>query len=221
MQIFDGLGGIFAALVSADAWAISEAMRAPGAWGFGLIAMFGGAAVMLMLFRAVPVLDRHLERTLMVLAYLAIAGIIFVEVIRRFTLNMQVPWSTTVPPFLFLLLTWFGCAYNVRLRAHLSFTEFRGRMSRGGQLACLWLDGLLWLGIALVVIVTAGRVAANSASNFQILLGTDHIMQWWFLILVPVAFIFLAARAIENMIEDLRRYRRGDDLIQPAILGDA
>ena len=155
------------------------------------------AALILALFRVVPLLDRHLERTLMVVAYLAIAAIIFVEVIRRFTLNLQEPWSTTLPPYLFLLLTWFGCAYNVRTRTHLSFGEFRSRMSRGMQLICLWLDGALWLGMAWIVIVTTLRVTANSASNFQILLGTDHVMIWWFTILVPLSFIILAARAVE------------------------
>lgn len=218
--MFTGTGAIFAALSSADSWAISNAMRAPGAWGFGLIVMIAGAVLTLIMFRLVPLLDRRLERTIMVVAYLAIATIIFVEVIRRFVLNVQAPWSTTVPSFLFLLLTWFGCAYNVRLRAHLSFTEFRARMPRGAQLACLWLDGLLWLGMSWVVIVTSGRVTANSASNFQVLLGTDSVMQWWFLILVPLAFVFLAARVLENMVDDLRRWRGGDEMIRPPSLGE-
>ncbi len=216
-----GIGGILAALASRDSWEISNALGQPAAWSFGLIVMMLGAALILALFKLVPVLDRHLERTLMVVAYLAIAAIIFVEVIRRFTLNVQEPWSTTLPPYLFLLLTWFGCAYNVRTRTHLSFGEFRSRMSRGMQLVCLWLDGALWLGMAWIVIVTTLRVTANSASNFQILLGTDHVMIWWFTILVPLSFIILAARAVENMAEDLHRFRNDEPLVEMAALGDS
>lgn len=220
-SFFADIGAIFAALASQDSWEITEALGRPGSWGFGLLVMLVGAALVLGLFKALPLLDRHLERSLMVAVYLAIAGIIFVEVIRRFVFSVQAPWSTTLPPYLFLLLTWFGCAFNVKLRAHLSFTEFRNRMSRGGQLACLVLDNALWLGMAWIVITTTMRLTANSASNFQILLGTDHVMIWWFVILVPLAFIILAARAVENMIEDLRRYREGAPLIEMTTLGDS
>lgn len=221
MQNFSAdFGAILSALASQDSWEINTALGTSAGWAFGLMVMTLGAALILALFRMVPLLDQHLERTLMVIVYLAIAGIIFVEVIRRFTLNLQEPWSTTLPPYLFLLLTWFGCAFNVKLRAHLSFAEFRGRLSRPGQLACLILDNVLWLGMAWIAVTTTLKLAANSASNFQILLGTDDVMVWWFVILVPVSFTILAARAVENMIEDLRRFRNDAPLIQMTTLGD-
>ena len=213
-------GAILSALASRDSWEINTALGDPAGWAVGLIVMVGGGALILALFKLVPLLDRHLERALMVIVYLAIAAIIFIEVIRRFTLNLQEPWSTTLPPYLFLLLTWFGCAFNVKLRAHLSFAEFRTRLPRAGQLACLLLDGVLWMGMSWIAVTTTLRLAANSASNFQILLGTDNVMVWWFVILVPVSFTILAARAVENMIEDLRRFRENAPLIEMTTLGD-
>ena len=219
-NFFTDMGAILSALASRDSWEINTALGQPAGWAFGLLVMVIGAALVLALFRAVPLLDQHLEHTLMVAVYLAIAGIIFIEVIRRFVLNLQAPWSTTLPPYLFLLLTWFGCAFNVRLRTHLAFSEFRSRMPRRGQLGCLILDNLLWLGMSWVVVTTTLRLTANSASNFQILLGTNDVMVWWFIILVPVSFTILAARAVENMIEDLRRFRVGETLIRTSILGE-
>lgn len=141
------------------------------------------------------------------------------KVIRRFVFEVQAPWSKTLPPFLFLIMTWFGCSYNVKLRTHLAFAEFRNAMPRAGQMACLILDAVLWTVFSWVVVVTSLRVAANSASNFQIMLGTDNVMQWWFLMSVPVAFTLLVARVIENLIEDVRKYREGDVLIEQAVLG--
>lgn len=213
-------GAILSALASGDSWEINTALGESAGWVFGLLVMVIGAALILALFKAVPLLDRHLERVLMVTVYLAIAAIIFVEVIRRFVLSLQEPWSTTLPPYLFLLLTWFGCAFNVKLRAHLAFAEFRTRLPRGGQLACLLLDNFLWLGVAWIAVTTTLRLAANSASNFQILLGTDHVMVWWFVILVPVSFTILTARAVENIIEDLRRFREDGPMIEMTTLGD-
>lgn len=219
-NFFAGIGGIFSALAAGDSWEINSAFGQPGAWSFGLVAMVLAILLILGLFRVVPLLERHLERTLMVVLYLAIATIIFVEVIRRFALNLQVPWSTTLPPYLFLLLTWFGCAFNVKLRTHLSFSEFRTRLSRPLQLICLLTDGILWLGVAWIVIVTTLRLTANSASNYQMLLGTDGVMVWWFMILVPVSFAILAARAVENIFEDLRRFRDNEPLLRTTTLGE-
>ncbi|MEM1362825.1 MAG: TRAP transporter small permease subunit [Pseudomonadota bacterium] len=218
-SIFADAASVVATLFSNDAWEMRQAFSTPGAWPIGLVAMLIGAVVLLGLYRAIPLIDRHLERSVMVWSYLLIAGIIFVEVFRRFVLSQQAPWSTTLPPFLFLIMTWFGCAYNIRLRTHLAFAEFRTNFGRTGQLACLILDAVLWLIFCWVVFVTSARVAANSASNFQILLGTDNVLQWWFLITVPLAFTMMAARVIENLMDDLRNYNEGRALIQPAVIG--
>lgn len=217
-SLFEGVGAILAALVSADAWEISEALNHSGAYLFGAgIVVFGGALTMLIL-RAVPLLDKYLERSVLIAIYLTISGVIFVEVIRRFVFQVQAPWSTTLPPYLFLVMTWIGCAYNAKLRTHLSFNEVRLALPRSLQFACLVLDAVLWLAFALVVIVTTLRQTANSASNFQILLGTDDVMQWWFYILVPFSWLVLSARVIENLAEDIHRLRKREPLIRHAAL---
>ena len=92
-------------------------------------------------------------------------------------------------------------------------------MGRSGQIACLWLDFFLWFGFALIFLVTTLRVVALSASNFQIVLGTDNTMQWWFIASIPVAFVLLAARVFENLSDDIRRYRNNEPLIQQAVIG--
>lgn len=217
---FQGTEEILSALSAGDSWMMSEALRQPAAWPLGLIAMLLAACIVLVVYRLAPWVERNLEASVMVVSYLAIGGIIFVEVFRRFVLKEQAPWSTTLPPFLFLIMTWFGCSYNVKLRTHLAFAEFRTAMPKRGQLACLLLDAVLWIGFCWVVFVTSSRVVANSASNFQIMLGTDNIMQWWFLISVPLAFTLLVARVLENALIDLRNYRAGEALIKQAVIGE-
>lgn len=218
-SLFADAISVVTALFSNDAWEMRQAFSTPGAWPIGLVAMLIGAAILLGIYRTVPLIDRHLERSVMVWSYLLIAGIIFVEVFRRFVLSQQAPWSTTLPPFLFLIMTWFGCAYNIRLRTHLAFAEFRMNFGRIGQLSCLILDAVLWLVFCWVVFVTSARVAANSASNFQILLGTDNVLQWWFLITVPLAFTMMAARVIENLLDDLKNYSEGRPMLKAAVIG--
>ncbi|MCZ0813105.1 MAG: TRAP transporter small permease [Pseudomonadota bacterium] len=216
---FQGAMDILSALAAGDAWMLSEAMRHPVIWPLGLIAMLVAAVAFLILYRVVPWCERNLEQSVMVVSYLAIGGIIFVEVIRRFVFSLQVPWSTTLPPFLFLIMTWFGCSFNVKLRTHLAFAEFRTNMPRVGQMGCLMLDALLWIGFSWVVIVTSLKQVVNSASNFQIMLGTDNLMQWWFLISMPLAFTTLVARVLENALTDISRFRNDETLIRQAVIG--
>lgn len=205
-----------------------QAYRSEAAWWvFGTITVLGGLMVYY-LYRAVPFLDRHLERTIVVYTYIIIALIIFVGVIQRFATDIwwipqawhgQVAWSTTIPPLLFMVMAWFGCAFNVRLRTHLSFAEFRTNLPPKFQIMTLVLDAVLWMGFCIIVVTTTARVTVNSYNNFQIVLGTDNLMQWMFLITVPVAFVLMAGRVIENLLEDLRNYRAGRPLIEQAVIG--
>ncbi len=219
MSTLSEMGAIISAVASQDSFEISNALRSDATWLLGIIIMLAGGYLISLIYHKVPLIDRHLERTIMVASYLAIGFIIFWAVIDRFVFNSQWPWSTTIPPFLFMVMAWFGAAYNIRLRTHLSFSEFRTKMGPSGQLACLFIDFVLWLGFALILFVTTCKVVANSAANFQIVLGTDNTMQWWFLISAPVAAVLIAGRAMENFQDDLRKYRAGEPLIEQAVIG--
>ena len=219
MSYLTDIGAIFSALLAGGAWGIRNALKSDATWILGFLVAIIGGWVIAMIYKRVPLLDRHLERTFMVFSYLAIALIIFWGVIDRFVFSNQQPWSTTIPPLLFMIMAWFGATYNVRLRSHLNFSEFRSRMGRKAQFMCLCLDNVLWMLFAIIVIVTTARAAALSASNFQIVLGTDNTMQWWFLITAPLAFVLMAARVVENFLEDLENYRNGKELIQQTVIG--
>ncbi|MCC5955265.1 MAG: TRAP transporter small permease subunit [Natronohydrobacter sp.] len=210
-EVLTGVIAIWDALMAGRPRGISRAFRDPSFYwviGFAVLPL---SFVIMLVFRRVKLLDRYLEPTAMFFIYMAIAMIIFVEVIRRFVFNVQAAWSTTLPPYLFLLLTWIGCAYNVKLRAHLSFGEVRAMMPPKAKLAMSFLDAILWYVMAVIVVVATLRLTANSASNFQLLLGTDHVMRWWFYICVPASWLILYARVLENLLADIRSYRVGQE----------
>lgn len=219
MTLWSDISAIFSAFASQDSWEIRNALESNAAWVIGTAAAAIGGLLVMMVYRLVPLLDRHLERTIMVWSYLAIAFIIFWGVIDRFVFQNQEPWSTTIPPLLFMVMAWFGAAFNVRLRTHLSFSEFRTLMPRWAQLGCLGLDAVLWFGFAVIVFVTTTRLTALSASNFQIVLGTDSVLQWWFLITAPLSFVLMIARVFENLADDIRNFRSGEPLIKQAVIG--
>ena len=219
MSIISDTANLFSALASQDSFEIRNALSPNTMYIVGAVFLLLAGYVLAWVYHRVPLIERYFERTVMITCYLAIALIIFWGVIDRFIFSNQQPWSTTIPPFLFMVMAWFGAAYNIRVRTHLSFSEFRTRMGRSGQIACLWLDFFLWFGFALIFLVTTLRVVALSASNFQIVLGTDNTMQWWFILGAPVAATLMAARAVENIQDDMKNYRTGQPLIKQAVIG--
>lgn len=219
MSIISDASALFTAFASQDSFEIRNALKADSTWIFALAFLLAAGFALAWIYHHVPVIERYFERTVMVTSYLAIALIIFWGVVDRFVFSSQQPWSTTIPPLLFMIMAWFGAAYNIRVRTHLSFSEFRTRMSRPLQMACLTLDFLLWFGFALILLVTTLRAVALSASNFQIVLGTNNTLQWWFLLAAPVAAVLMAGRAIENIEDDIKNYRSGEPLIKQAVIG--
>ena len=166
-------------------------------------------------------IDANIERIIILVAYVFMAGIIFVEVIRRFLLNEQVAWSSTIPIYLFLWVVWIACAHNVRIRAHLSFDEIRIKLSQGWQLVCLLLDAVLWIAFSVIVIYYTTNQVLLSRNNFAIVQGTDNVMQWWFYIVTPFAFALLILRVLQNVAKDVSDYRNGRPLkVQTGMLGE-
>ena len=87
--------------------------------------------------------DRNIEKLVIFICYSSMAGIVFVEVIRRFVFSQQAAWSTTIPIYLFLWITWIGASYNVRIRTHLKFDEIRVRLPYNIQFLLQVLDAVL------------------------------------------------------------------------------
>ncbi|ERL51455.1 TRAP transporter small permease [Halomonas huangheensis] len=164
-------------------------------------------------------LDDHLEKVIILTAYSGMAGIIFVEVVRRFLFSAQAPWSTSIPVLLFLWLTWFGASLNVKKRTHLSLNEIRMRLPYVGQYMCLILDAVLWVGFGIMVIYFTSNQVELAYMNFAIVPGTDNVMQWWFYLATPLAWTLIILRVMQNLWQDTCRFRRREPFhLQPSIM---
>jgi len=158
-------------------------------------------------------LDRNAERTLILFAYSAMSLIIVYAVFERFILKSMVPWSTSIPIYLFLWVTWIGCSQNVRKRTHLVFNDIRLRMSYGIQFACMMFDALLWIVFGAIVLFYTVEQTRLVEMNFAIVQGTDNVMQWWFYLATPLAWALLIIRVLQNVSDDIGRYRRREPFI--------
>ena len=216
MDVFGVAADLWQAYATDNMFLLARQMRADEIWFILAIPFLIFVALTVLLLRAVPFLDRNFEKWIMIALYLGMTAIIFVEVPRRFFFNVQAPWSSTVPAWLFLVLTWLGAAYSIKRRTQLNFNELRSIMPRGGQIAMLGLDWFLWTAFAFIIFVVGVQRSIGSAANFQIVPGTDGIMQWWFYATIPAAWVLLAARAWMVFSDDRENYRTGRPLVEQA-----
>ena len=166
-------------------------------------------------------LDDNVEKVVILVCYLTMTGIIFVEVIRRFAFGQQAPWSSTIPIYLFLWVTWIGCAYTAKQRSHLRFEELRARLPYFWQFCAVTFDHLIWIGFSSIIIYCSVQQVWISYDNFAIVQGTDEVMQWWFYLATPVAFVLIIYRVTQNLVEDVRRFRNGEPFhIKADMAGD-
>ena len=219
MSIFAEAVAIVPAIFSGSTWDMRQAFDANGMWLFCFVLTFVGGVLVHLIYAKVPFIEKNLEKGVSVIVYLIIAAIIFWGVIDRFVFSRQWSGSTTVPPFLFMVMAWFACSYNVKLRTHLSFSEFRSKMPPTGQMAALTLDAVLWFIFCWIAITTSLRFTVLSADNFQLVDGVDDVMKWWFYITVPTAFTLMSGRVIGNWLEDWGNYRSGEQIIKQAVIG--
>lgn len=158
-------------------------------------------------------LNANLEKTVLLAAYTTCAGIIATEVFRRYVFAEQAPWSTTIPAYMFLWLTWVGAAYGVKIRAHLCFTEVRDNLPKKVQFILLQLDNLLFLAFAYIVITYSMQFLDLQMMNFATVPGTDNVPAWWFYSATPVGWALLVFRVLQNMWIDFSKLRRGEDIV--------
>ncbi|MBP5856530.1 TRAP transporter small permease [Marivibrio halodurans] len=158
--------------------------------------------------KAILWLDDNIEPILIYIAYAAMAGLVFEQVVLRFLFKTQVAWSAGVAIYMFIWVTWLGAAYNVRKRAHLTFGEIRAQMSYGMQFVCLIIDALMWVSLAVVVIYYALDQIDLLQMNFAFVPGTSNLMQWWFYLIMPFGWGLIILRAVQNLWQDIAAFRR-------------
>ena len=164
-------------------------------------------------------LDANLEKVVLITAYAACALIVAVEVFRRYVLSQQAPWSTFIPAYLFLWLTWLGASYCVKIRAHLNFGEIRDRLPRTWKYALTQIDYVLYIVFGAVVFYWSYDLVALHWNLESIVPGTDNVPSWWFYSATPVGWALLMFRVAQNAVQDFKAFASGAELAERGSFG--
>ena len=157
-------------------------------------------------------LDDNVEKFILVIAYALCAGIVAVEVFRRYVFGLQAPWSTFVPSYLFLWLTWLGASYCTKRRSHLVFNELRERLPRTWQYVLVQLDYVMFFVFGVIVIYWSFDLVQLHYEMESIVPGTDDVLSWWFYSATPVGWTMLLYRVCQNIVEDYKDFVSGADI---------
>jgi len=153
--------------------------------------------------------DGNLEYRLMNLTYLLCTSIVFVEALRRYLFRSQAPWSGQAAIYLFIWLSWIGCAYGLKSRAHLRFDEIRRRLPYTAQFLLQQLDYVVWISLCAIISWFSIQQMLIQYNLGSVVQGTDHFPLWVAFLGIPFGWALVFWRAVHCMIEDIGRFRAG------------
>jgi TRAP-type C4-dicarboxylate transport system permease small subunit len=112
-----------------------------------------------------------LEGWLCIPLFWVLAGVVFWQFFTRYALDSSAVWTEEVARQLLILLTFFGAAFALRTRAHISISYFADKLPARLRRRVDELSALLQLAFYGYVTVLALKVAA--ATKFQQLMSVD------------------------------------------------
>lgn len=161
-------------------------------------------------------LDEKIEYWLCFIFYSYMAGIIVVEVCRRYFMEASSSWGEETAIYAFIWMTYLAAARGVRGRNHLSVEALRYRMSRTQIYYSYVLSDVCFFVLAVTVAFYSMLPVLNNIHyghtmfgiNLPLALATSAVTIGW---------ILIAIRVVQRFIITLKRFRMGQPLVEEQV----
>jgi TRAP-type C4-dicarboxylate transport system permease small subunit len=164
-------------------------------------------------------LDQRLEFWLGFFLYAYLAGIIVVEVFRRYVLNAASTWGEETAIYVFIWLSYIAAAKGVRSRRHLAVDTLRDRMPRIGQFCAYVLSDLCFFTLAAIVVYYSLSPIGLNIKYDQRMPGADIPMAFA-TAAVSFGWSLIAIRVVQRFVDLVKRFSAGKPLVDPVALGE-
>lgn len=158
--------------------------------------------------RLLASIDENGERWLLLVLYIYIVAVIFIEVVRRFAFNYSSIWGEETARYAFIYLVWIGAAAAVRDRAHIRIdvllTFLRPRMR-----AAIFLLGDVLMGVFAIIVFHFSLKFFMTAIEFGSVIEGLRVMRAWVLFAVPFGFALVLLRIVQSIVLDITALRTG------------
>lgn len=153
-------------------------------------------------------IDRDGERWLLLVLYVYIVAVIFVEVVRRFVLDFSSIWGEETARYAFIYLVWIGAAAAVRDRAHIRIDVLLTFLPPRARTAIFLLGDVLMGVLATVILYLSIGPFLGSIKYGSVIEGL-RVLRAWVLFAVLFGFALLLFRVVQSIVCDLSDLRAG------------
>lgn len=158
-------------------------------------------------------LDENIEYWLCFVFYSYMAGIIVVEVCRRYFFDASSSWGEETAIYAFIWMTYLAAAHGVRGRKHLSVEALRHRMTRTQKYYAYVLSDVCFFILSVTMVYYSMLPVIENIQyghtmfgvNLPFALATSAVTAGWFLITI---------RVVQRFFDILQRFRLGRPLIE-------
>lgn len=157
-------------------------------------------------------LDQHVEFWLGFLLYTYLAGIIVVEVFRRYVLNAASTWGEETAIFTFIWMSYIAAAKGVRARRHLAVDTLRDRLPRSGQFCAYVVSDLCFFVLAATIVYYSLSPLWANLKYDQRMTGADLPIALA-TAAVPVGWTLIAVRVVQRFLDLVKRFIGGKPLV--------
>jgi TRAP-type C4-dicarboxylate transport system permease small subunit len=164
-------------------------------------------------------LDQHIEFWLSSLLYAYLAGIIVVEVVRRYALDAASTWAEETAVYAFIWMSYLAAAKGVRSRSHLAVGTLRDRMPRIGQFCAYVVSDLCFFALAAIIVYYSLSPLWANLNYDQRMPGADLPMAIA-TAAVPIGWTLIALRVVQRFADLMKRFGEGRPLVDPVNLGE-
>jgi TRAP-type C4-dicarboxylate transport system permease small subunit len=163
-------------------------------------------------------LDERLEEILILVLLSGVIALVAIELIRRTVLSNSTDWGVRIATYMYVWVSWIGASYAVKKRLHLRIEIIQSRLPRTVRYLIVTGSNLIFavlMGMITYYLIDVIQVQYETQST---MFGVPSIKKWYLYSVVPPALVLMIIRILQNVAEDTKNFRAGEQFAEPEAL---
>ncbi|WP_026368122.1 TRAP transporter small permease [Aminiphilus circumscriptus] len=152
----------------------------------------------------------NIEKIITILLTSAMTFVLFLQVFSRYVFNLSISWSEELSIFCLVWLTYFGAALAVKQRRHLRIEVFVSFLSPKKRKIIDILCNVVFFCFCLFLVYGTYNMTMLAKATGQTAAATG-LKRWLVFAGLPVSFLLVAIRLLQDMARQFREYRLMDE----------
>jgi TRAP-type C4-dicarboxylate transport system permease small subunit len=115
-------------------------------------------------------------------------------------------------------VSWLGASYAVKKRLHLRIEIIQSRLPKTVRYLIITISNLLFAGLIGVITYYLIDVIQVQYETGSTMFGVPAIKKWYLYSVVPPILVLLIIRLLQNVVEDTKNFRTGEQFAESEAL---